>query len=306
MADFEVTILGSSSATPTFTRNPSAQVVQLLGRYFLIDCGEGTQIQLRRFRIKFQKINQVFISHLHGDHYLGLMGFLQTLHLLGRTYPLQLYAPEPLKEIIDIQLKYSETTLRYPLEFYAINTLQHIKIWEDNCVEIYTLPLKHRIACAGFLIKEKEKLFSLKKEKIAQYNISVAALKSIKEGNDFIAEDGKIIPNNELVYPKQKPRSYAYCSDTAYLPNDLPSLINGVNLLYHESTFLSSHQQRATETLHSTAQQAAHIAYLSNVKKLLLGHFSARYPRLDDFLSEARVIFPETYLVEEGKTYIVD
>jgi len=303
MSDFDVTILGSSSAAPTFSRNPSAQVVQLLGRFFLIDCGEATQIQLRRYKIKFQKIDQIFISHLHGDHYLGLMGFLQTLHLLGRTNPLQLFAPEPLKEIIDIQLKYSETTLRFPLIFHAIQTTLHQKIWEDNCVEIFSIPLKHRVPCSGFLIREKEKLFSIRKEMLGEYHIPLTAIQSIKEGHDYITPESVVIPNTCLVHPKEPLRSYAYCSDTVFLKDELPPLIKQVNLLYHESTFLNEHAHRAAETFHSTAEQAATIAKLSEVKKLLLGHFSARYKHLNGFSNEAVPVFANTEVVEEGKTY---
>jgi ribonuclease Z len=304
MADFEVTILGSSSATPTFTRNPSAQVLQILGRYFLIDCGEGTQIQMRKNRVKFQKINQIFISHLHGDHYLGLMGFIQTLHLLGRTTPLEIFSPSPLKEILEIQLKHSETTLRYPLIFNEIDTTSHLKIWEDNCVEVYSIPLKHRLPCSGFLFKEKEKLLSVRKDMLAEYKIPIASIQAIKEGSDFTTSFGQVIPNYKLVHPKTPLKSYAYCSDTIFDPTIVP-LISEVNLLYHESTFINEHSTRAKETFHSTAEQAATIAKMANVKKLLLGHFSARYGNLDIFIQEALPHFQNVETVEEGKTYLI-
>lgn len=304
MADFEVTVLGSSSATPTFTRNPSAQVIQILGRFFLVDCGEGTQIQMRKHRVKFQKINQIFISHLHGDHYLGLMGFLQTLHLLGRTTPLDLFAPAPLKEIIDVQLKHSDTTLRFQLNFFEIETSIHQKIWEDNCVEVYSIPLKHRIPCSGFLFKEKEKLFSIRKEMLAEYRIPVASLQSIKEGKDFVTETGETIANRKLVHPKAPLKSYAYCSDTIYDESIVPYIKN-CNLLYHESTFLNEHKSRAKETFHTTAEQAGNIAKLAQVKKLILGHFSARYNDLTPFVLEASVNFTNTEIVIEGNTYVV-
>jgi ribonuclease Z len=304
MADFEVTVLGSSSATPTFTRNPSAQVIQILGRYFLIDCGEGTQIQMRKNRVKFQKINQIFISHLHGDHYLGLMGFIQTLHLLGRTTPLDLFAPAPLKEIIDVQLKHSDTSLRFELNFFPIETEKHRLIWEDNCVEVYSIPLKHRVPCSGFLFKEKEKLLSVRKDMLAEYKIPVATIQSIKEGGDFTTSFGQVIPNYKLVHPRAPLRSYAYCSDTIFDPTIVP-FISEVNLLYHESTFINEHSNRAKETFHSTAEQAAQIAKMAKARKLLLGHFSARYGNLDIFIQEALPYFQNVETVEEGKTYLL-
>lgn len=301
---FELTILGASSATPTSNRNPTAQVLNVLERFFLIDCGEGTQMQLRKFKIKFQRINHIFISHLHGDHYFGLMGLLSSMHLLGRQNELHLYAPAPLKEIIDIQLKYSETYLNYPLVFHPLNFDSKNLLFEDDLVKVSSFPLFHRIATCGFLFEEKPKAKSIIKEKIKEYQIGVADIHHIREGHDLITKDGKIIPNSELTHPGPNLRKYAYCSDTRY-NEKLLEYVSEVNLLYHEATFLHELIERAEATFHTTAKEAGIFAAKANVKQLIIGHFSARYPDLKPLLDEAVEQFTNTILAQEGQSYLI-
>lgn len=301
---FELTILGASSATPTSNRNPTAQVLNVLERFFLIDCGEGTQMQLRKFKIKFQRINHIFISHLHGDHYFGLMGLLSSMHLLGRQNELHLYAPAPLKEIIEIQLKYSETFLNYPLIFHPLNFNEKTLLFEDDLVRVFSFPLYHRIPTCGFLFEEKEKPKSLIKEKIKEYEIKVADIPLIRAGKDFVTQSGKIIPNSELTYPSPHLRKYAYCSDTRY-NEKLLEHISEVDLLYHEATFLHELIDRAEATFHTTAKEAGIFASKANVKQLIIGHFSARYPDLNLLLEEATQYFHNTRLAVEGESYLI-
>jgi ribonuclease Z len=297
----QLVILGCSSATPTTNRNPTAQLLNIHERFFLIDCGEGTQMQLRRYKLRFAKINHIFISHLHGDHYLGLMGFLSSLHLLGRTNELHLYCHAALKEIIDVQLKFSETTLRYPLTYHFYDKNGPELLFEDEKVSVHSIVLNHRISCRGFLFREKPGLLSVRKGKLEQYRIPVEDIFSIKSGEDFTTEEGKIVSNSELTYPRAKTLSYAFCSDTCYDESILDS-IKEVDLLYHEATFMHSMQKRAKETYHSTAREAALMAQKAGVKKLLIGHFSARYADLDPLLQEAKEVFENTELAEDGKT----
>ena len=296
----QLVILGASSATPTSNRNPSAQLLNIHERYFLIDCGEGTQMQLRKFKLRFAKINHIFISHLHGDHYLGLLGFLSSLHLLGRTIELHLYCHPPLKEIIDVQLKHSETTLRYTIVYHFYDKKATEVLFEDDKVKVETILLNHRVPCRGFLFTEKPGLLSIKKDKIEYYNIQVKEIHAIKCGEDFVTTDGKTIANHHLTWPADKPVSYAYCSDTCYDERILES-IKDVDTLYHEATFMQSMQKRAKETYHSTAKEAATIALKANVRKLIIGHFSARYSDLNPLLEEAKAVFENTELAEEGK-----
>jgi len=302
MNDFEVTILGCGSATPSLLRNPSAQLLNAAGHYFLIDCGEGTQIQLRRNNIKIQRISHVFISHLHGDHYLGLLGLLQTMHLLGRQTKLILVCPPELKEIIELQNKYSQTTIVYEIEYIFTNPKQAELIWEDDKIEIKTFPLRHRINCTGFLFKEKPHPKNISKEKLAQFKIPVSEINKLKLGLDAIDEKGEIIANDKVTLPAQPQRSYAYCSDTNYF-EDIIEHIKNVDLVYHEATFLEAEAERAKKTFHSTAIQAATIATKANVKQLLLGHFSARYGNTDGFIIEAKPVFENTLVAQEGSTY---
>ena len=302
---FEVSILGSSSATPIYQRHPTAQVLNIHERLFLVDCGEGTLIQMNRYKIKFHRINHIFISHLHGDHYLGLVGLLSTMHLQGRVSELHIYSHEPLKEIVEIQLKYSETTLRYPLHFHFHNPLKPELIFEDENIAIRTIILNHRIPCTGFIFSEKPGLRKLIKEKLHQYQIPVEVYQDLKNGKDFIAADGNKISNSELTTDPRLPRAYAFCSDTSYDERIIP-VIENINLLYHEATFLSDKAGRAKETFHSTAAQAALIAKKANVKRLIIGHFSARYKNLYPLLEEAREVFTETTLAIEGDTFKIE
>jgi ribonuclease Z len=301
---FEVTILGCSSASPSYHRHPSAQVLNIFERFFLIDCGEGTQMQMERYKVKSQRINRIFISHLHGDHYLGLMGLLSTMHLQGRTKEMSIYGPKELKEIINIQLKYSQTILRFPIIYHDTNPDKRDVIFEDEQLSIETIILNHRIPCTGFLFKEKKKPRKLIKEMVEKYAIPIEFLHKLKDGEDY-HQGNKIIKNEELTVAGNPARSYAYCSDTLYDERILES-ITGVNLLYHESTFMNDLIGRANETFHTTSKQAGIIAKKANAKKLLIGHFSARYKDLNPLLLEAQEEFLETRLSVEGETFRVE
>jgi ribonuclease Z len=301
---FKVLILGCGSAIPTSRRNPSAQIVSVDDKHYLIDCGEATQNRLRENKIKLQRIEQIFISHLHGDHYLGLIGLLQTMHLLGRTKPITVFAPEGLKKIIDTHFEITGHKVNYPLTIETVNTQKHYLIFEDNKIEVYSIPLDHRIPCSGYLIKEKQKLPHLNTDKIIEYNIPVAYFNSIKKGKDFIMPNGQIIKSKELTLPAEPSKSYAYCSDTAYY-EPVTDVIKQTDVLYHEATFTDELANRAAETKHSTAKQAATIARKANVKTLILGHFSNRYAQLCNHLQEAKQIFENTLLAEEGKWFDV-
>jgi ribonuclease Z len=301
---FEVTILGSSSATPIYNRNPSAQVLNINERLYLVDCGEGTQQQMLRFDVKASRIDHIFISHLHGDHYLGLVGLLSSMHLNGRTKPLLLFGPAPLKEIIDLQLKYSETVLQYDLVFYNTNTQSAEIVLDNQDIIVESIPLDHRIDCTGFLFREKKRLRKLIKDKIEVLKIPVEYYSAIKKGADYEAPDGVIYKNSDLSTNSEAPKMYAYCSDTMYNPQYFEQISNA-DLLYHESTFLNNMLDRAVTTHHTTALQAGEIATITNAQKLLIGHFSARYKTLNEVLDEARSAFPNTDLAIEGKTFVV-
>jgi len=303
--NFEVFILGSSSATPIYQRHPTAQVIKIHERIFLVDCGEGTLIQMNRFKIRFHKINQIFISHLHGDHYLGLLGLISTMHLQGRTNDLHIYCQKELKEIIDIQLKYSETVLRYKIHFHFLNATKDELIYSDDDIEVNTISLKHRIPCTGFLFKEKPRLRKLLRNKLTSYDIPVSAYEKLKNGEDFVSESGQKISNAEVTTDPRPPRSYAFCSDTIYDERLIPILKN-VDLLYHEATFMNEKEERAKETFHSTAAQAATIAVKAEAKRLIIGHFSARYKNLYPLLDEARIIYPNTTLALEGDRFTIE
>lgn len=299
---FELLILGSSAATPTSNRNPTSQLLHIANRYFLIDCGEGTQMQLRKYKARFQSINHVFISHLHGDHVLGLPGFLASMHLLGRKNKLCIYGPKELEDMIRLIHQISETTLNYELEFIHTNTKKKDKIWEDEKIEVYSIPLKHRIATTGFMFVEKPLPRNIDKYKLQKLDVSVSEVHKLKQGFDAIDNKGNTIKNEELTYVTSSPRSYAFCSDTCFF-KELANDIKGVDLLYHESTFLEEKKERAIQTFHSTASQAAEMAKLAGTKKLLLGHFSARYNNLDLFIEEAKPIFPSVELAIEGNLF---
>jgi ribonuclease Z len=299
---FELLILGSSAATPTANRNPTAQLLNIAERFFLIDCGEGTQMQLRKYKARFQSINHIFISHLHGDHFYGLPGFLASMHLLGRKNEITIYGPKELEELITMIHKYSDTYLNYPLNFVHTQNVTKQLIFEDEKVEVYSLPLKHRIATTGYLFKEKPLPRNIDKYKLEKLNVSFAEIHKLKQGLDAIDNNGNIIKNSQLTVGPPKTRSYAFCSDTKFF-EELALDIKDVDLLYHESTFLEEKTDRAKQTFHSTAKQAAEMAVLANTQQLLLGHFSARYSNLEEFLEEAKPIFANTELAIEGKLF---
>ena len=296
---FEVTILGCGSAVPTLLRSASAQYVNVLERHLLLDCGEGTQVQLRKFKTKFQKIDHVFISHLHGDHFLGLIGLLSSFHLLGRTRPLHIYAPSSLREIIDVTMKASQTHLNYRWILYDLNFNNKEVIFEDKLIQIESFPLKHRIDCCGFLIKEKKRELNVLKDKIKEFSIPLAQIPGIKKGKDLILKDGTIIKNQLITKESLPERSYAYCSDTTY-SNKVIDAVREVDVLYHEATFTEEKRARAKETFHSTAVQAATVAANSKVGKLIVGHYSARYKELDDFDKEISPVFNNYQLAYDG------
>jgi ribonuclease Z len=299
---FEILVLGSSAATPTASRNPTAQLLNIAERFFLIDCGEGTQIQMRKYKARFQSVNHIFISHLHGDHFYGLPGFLASMHLLGRKNELTIYAPKELEEIVTLIHKHSETYLSYPLKFVYTQNSNKQLIFEDEKVEVYSIPLKHRVATTGFLFNEKPLARNIDKYKLEKLNVSFAEIHKLKQGLDAIDNKGNIIKNEELTLDPVKQRSYAFCSDTKFF-EELANDIKDVDVLYHESTFLDDKQDRAKQTFHSTAKQAAQMAVMSNAQKLILGHFSARYGHLEEFLNEAKPIFSNTELAIDGQLF---
>ncbi|HMT29001.1 MAG TPA: ribonuclease Z [Bacteroidia bacterium] len=301
---FELTILGSSSATPTYNRHPTAQVLNIRERFFLIDCGEGTQSQLVRYKIKYNRISHIFISHLHGDHYLGLMGLLSTMHLQGRTNELHLFGQQELMDVIELQLRLSQTILKYKLIFHPVKNFTGTVIHEDEDLTVRTIVLNHRIPCTGFLFREKPKPRKLLITKMQQFNIPFKHFNRIKNGEDYEDDFGNVIRNSELTVSAGKPRSFAFCSDTLY-NEQLADEIHGVDLLYHESTFMHDLVDRAKATFHSTSIEAAIIAEKSEVKKLLIGHFSARYKDLSPMLAEARSVFKNTDLALEGCKFVV-
>lgn len=301
---FEVTILGSSSATPIYNRNPTSQALNVNERLYLIDCGEGTQQQMLRFDIKPSRIDHIFISHLHGDHYLGLVGLLSSMHLNGRKKELKLFGPGHLLEIINLQLKYSETILQYPIEFTITNADEAEVIVNNEDVTVETIPLDHRIACTGFLFREKKRQRKLLKDKLEELQVPIQYYTALKKGKDYIAGDGTVYKNDTLTIDSEQPKAYAYCSDTIFNPQYFQQIDN-VNLLYHEATFLNNMLDRAKETYHTTALQAAEIAAQTKAKKLLIGHFSARYKNLDELLEEAKSVFPATELAIEGRTFTI-
>ncbi len=299
---FEVTILGSSSALPTSERYPTAQVINILGRYFLIDCGEGTQIQLRRNKIGFGKIKHIFISHLHGDHYFGLIGLISTLNLLGLKSELHIFAPSEIKNLLQPQLDYIRGEMTIKLIFHPLNFKKPQKIFSDKRVEVFSFPLKHSIPTCGFLFKEAKKQPNIRKDQIEKYQIPIAKIKEIKAGNGFKTDDGVTIANQELTIQPPKPRSYAFCTDTAFNPA-ITDFIKDVDLLYHEATFPEEMREFAEKTLHSTTIDAARIAKMANVGKLIIGHFSARFNDASIFEKEAKTIFKNTVAAKEGFTY---
>ena len=302
---FELTILGSSSAVPTSKRNLTAHVLNVHERFFLIDCGEGTQIQLRKNKIRFGKINHVFISHLHGDHIFGLFGLLSTFNLLNRKTDLHIYAHPELEKILSPHIQYFEHNISYTIVYHYINPKKNEVIYEDDKLTIETIPLKHRVPTCGFLFKEKPYLRNLRKYVFNKYKIPISKIKNIQEGEDFIDEEMNVIKNSELTIPPYVSRSYAYCTDTAYTEKIIP-IIKDVDLLFHEATFAKNMKREAKLTQHSTSEDAANIAKLAHVKKLIIGHFSARYKDVSAIVNEARQIFPDTFEAEDGEKYSID
>jgi ribonuclease Z len=302
MLPFNLTILGSSSATPTSERNPTAQLLAHGEKLFLIDCGEGTQVSLRRMHIHFQRIKHIFISHLHGDHFYGLIGLVSSMHLLGRTKPLYIYGPAGLKEIIDLQLKASMTTLLYPLEFHETQAEKPEVIFEDELIKVSSFPMLHRIPTTGFVFSEKPYERKIRRDVIELPKIPVHLLPKIKAGADFTDADGSVHPNSVITIDPPTPRTYAFCSDTAYFEDIIPT-VQGADVLYHETTFMNNRESNAADKFHSTTGQAATIALKAGAKKLLIGHYSARYDDLQPLLDEARAVFPETELAVDGKIF---
>ena len=302
---FEVTVLGTSSATPTKYRHPSSHFVRLEGSYLLLDCGEGAQRQLARYGLRTQRISHVFITHLHGDHYFGLPGLITSMALFGRTEPLVIVGPSALESIIQVLLQESDSILPYPLEFVSTQ-INHIEtIADGDNFEVISVPLKHRVPCTGFIVKEKGPELRLNVDACVKYKIPVEQYDAIKWGADYISSDGAQIKNEHLTTDGYKNRSYAYITDTIYDPDYLTPILQQVDLLYHEATFLTDRLSRAIETYHSTAFQAAQIAKMANVGQLLIGHFSARYNDAQPLLLEARAEFESTYEAVEGQTFSV-
>ena len=299
---FEVTILGSNSAIPAYGRLPTSQVINIRDKLYLADCGEGTQIQLQKHNIRKSRINEVFITHLHGDHFYGLVGLIASFHLLKRAKPLQIYGPEGLKEIIELQLKYSETTLKYELVFHQTAPVSGEVVFENEDITVMTLNMKHRIPCTGFLFAEKTKARKINPEKTTEFDVPLSFMSQLKNGKDYVDKSGKVIKNDLLTLPPPPPRNYAFCTDTAY-NEDILQYIDGADLLYHEATFGQESAERAEETHHSTAKQAALIAKKGNVGQLILGHFSAKYVDLSPLLEEAREVFGNTELALEGDKF---
>ena len=304
MEPFRVHILGCGSALPTMRHFASSQVVEIRGKQFMIDCGEGTQIQLRRSRIRFTKIGHVFISHLHVDHCFGLIGMISTFGMLGRTAPLHIFAPAALEPMLKAQMDMFCFGLEYRVEFHPVDTTQQAVIYEDRSLTVETIPLEHRVPCCGFLFREKQSLPHIRRDMIDFYQIPVSQINHIKAGADWTDAEGNIVPNHRLVSPADRPRSYAYCSDTRYMPN-LHKQLKDVDLLYHEATYSEDSINRAEQYFHSTAAQAAQVARDAHVGRLLIGHYSARYEREEVLLEEARKVFPPTSLTDENQVFDV-
>ncbi len=302
MEPFKVHILGCGSALPTLQHNASSQIVELREKLFMIDCGEGTQIQLRRLRIHFSKIIAVFISHLHGDHCFGLPGMISTFGMTGRTAPLHIYAPAAFEPILEHTLSFFCQGLEFKVVFHAVDTTQNKVVYEDRSLTVETIPLQHRIDCCGYLFREKPILPHIRRDMIDFYKIPISQINNIKAGADWVTPEGEVIANSRLTTPAEPARSYAYCSDTRYIKT-LHELVKGVSTLYHESTYSAEDAERARLYWHSTSQDAAKVARDASVGKLLLGHFSARYNNESQLLEEAKEIFPNSYLTCEGATF---
>jgi ribonuclease Z len=297
-----VTILGNNSAVPAFDRHPTSQVVTLDGHHFLVDCGEGTQIQMINYKIRRSRISHIFISHLHGDHYFGLVGLINSFGLLSHQQELHVFAPAPLQQIIEMQLKVADTKLCYPLHFHTISG--EATLVDNDKFEIKCFPTQHRIECYGFSFHEKKKPRKLIMESVKENNIPFHFYDNLKMGEDFITTAGELIKNEWLTTAAPKGKTYAFCADTRYNESMIEH-IKDADMIYHETTYLDNLRERATERFHSTTKQAATIALKAGVKKLLIGHFSSKYDTLEEFEAEAREVFPNTELAMEGVTYKV-
>lgn len=295
-----LTILGNNSAIPAYGRNPTAQVLQTHDENYLIDCGEGTQNQLTKYKIKKSKINRIFISHMHGDHYFGLIGLITSMGLASRTTDLHIYAPAPLEEIIHLQLKAADTKLPYQLFFHALTG--EAEIANDKKISVSSFRVSHRIDCFGFLFREKKKPRSIVPEKVRAYEIPEAYYGELQKGKDYTTKKGTVIPNDEVTVPAVSPRSYAFCADTIY-DESIAEKIKGVDLVYHETTYLKDLEERAAARFHCTTIQAGNIAKMAGAKKLLIGHFSSKYESLDEFLKETKEVFENTELALEGACF---
>lgn len=305
MSEFKLTILGRGSALPTKLSNQSSQILDMYEKLMMIDCGEGTQISVRRMDVKISRLNNIFISHLHGDHCFGLIGLLSSFGMMGRRNGLTIHCHPELEPFLKQQIEFFGGEVGFPVEFNTFSPFQQSVIFEDKNARVTAFPLKHSIPSSGFLIEEKEAPAHLIKEKADFYGIPLSKYAEIKAGADFVTPNGFVIPNHQLTTPPSKPTRYAYCSDTAFCEKIIP-IIENVDCLYHEATFLSEHKARAKETMHSTATQAAEIARQAKVKQLIIGHFSARYHDYAPLLEEARQTFENTIMAEERKTYTID
>lgn len=300
MKEFTVTVLGSSAAIASEGRNLTSHLVDHNHNLFLIDCGEGTQFRLQHLKVKTHRIKNIFISHLHGDHFFGLIGFISTMHLLHRTEELHIYGPPLLKKIIELQLESTATALCYPLTFHSTQDDHEELLYDDGRLTVHSFPLTHRVPTTGFIFREKQQPFHINREAIDKYGVPMIYFSALRDGKDFINDEGEVIPNHLLTHPADNPRSYAYCSDTIY-KEDIISVIEGCDLLYHESTFAHALVETAGLKMHSTNVQAATLADKAHAKRLMLGHFSARYKDLLLMLDEAKAVFPETIIAIEGQ-----
>lgn len=302
---FTITILGTASAKPTLNRHPSGQVVNIHEQHYLVDAGEGVQQQLIRYGINPLKIREVFISHLHGDHLFGLFPLISTLGLYGRRTPLKVYAPAPFGEMLAMHLKYFDTALPYEVEWVEVDTTKHRLLMENRTIEVWSIPLRHRVPCAGFLFREKEPPLNVEKFKIVKYGLSIAQITAAKRGEDVVLESGEVIPNSELTYRPYAARSYAYLSDTNFSAK-AATLCRGVDLMYHEATYAAAEQRSAKDRGHSTTIDAAKAAVKAEAGRLLLGHYSSRYKQLEPLVEEARTLFTESYAAVEGETFTIE